>query len=128
MKVDPIIAVKDVEESSKWYQAIFDCSSIHGGTEFDVLVSKESEIFLCLHKWGAHEHPTMKNSNITPGNGLILYFRIENMEEIRQNLNRIGYAVETEIQLNSNSRKKQFSVIDPNGYYLTISEFHKFEG
>jgi len=121
MKIDPIIAVKNVEESSKWYQG-----SKHGGDEFDVLVTQEDEIFICLHKWGAHEHPTMKNPNISPGNGLILYFRTENMEEIRQNLKEIGHAIEEEIQLNPNSRKREFSMIDPNGYYLTISEFHKF--
>ncbi len=128
MKVDPIIAVMNVEESSKWYQTVFGCRSIHEGNEFDVLVSKEDEIFICLHKWRAHEHPTMKSPNITPGNGLILYFRTENMEDIRQNLRKIGYSVEEEIQLNPNSRKKEFSIIDLNGYYLTISEFHNYKG
>ena len=128
MKVDPIIAVKNVEESSGWYQTVFACSSMHGGSEFDVLVNKENEIFICLHKWGEHEHPSMKNPNITPGNGLILYFRAENMEEIRENLRKMDYPVEREIQLNPNSRRKEFSVIDPDGYYLSISEFHEYEG
>lgn len=50
MKFDPIIAVKDVEESSKWYQSVFNCRSIHGGNQFDVLVSKDGVIFICLHK------------------------------------------------------------------------------
>ena len=62
MKVDPIIAVKNVEESSAWYQAVFDCSSMHGGNNFDVLVAKDGAVFICLHKWGEHDHPTMKKS------------------------------------------------------------------
>jgi len=128
MKPDPILGVKDVLETSSWYQTIFDCKSMHGGDEFEVLVTKENDIFICLHKWGAHEHPTMKDPNITPGNGLILYFRIANMEVVRQNLKNMDYPVEEEIQLNPNSGKREFSVIDPNGYYLTISEFHKFRG
>jgi len=128
MKIDPIIAVHDIEVSSKWYQSIFGWNSIHGGQEFDVLTTEDDEIMLCLHKWGAHEHPTMTNSKITPGNGLILYFRAENMDEIRQNLKKIGHSVEKEIQLNPNSRKREFSLRDPDGYYVTISEFHKFEG
>lgn len=128
MKVDPIIAVKDVEASSKWYQTVFGCKSIHGGKEFDVLMSKEDEVFICLHKWEEHEHPTMTNPNITPGNGLILYFRMENMEEIRQNLKDLDYKIQREIQLNPNSHKNEFSLVDPNGYYLTISEFHNFQG
>jgi len=128
MKIDPIIAVRDVEESSKWYQSVFACNSMHGGEEFDVLVSKEREVMLCLHKWGEHDHPTMKNPDLISGNGLILYFRTENMEEIRANLKKMDYAVEREIQSNPNSQQREFSVIDPNGYYLTVSEFHKFGG
>ncbi len=50
MKVDPIIAVKDVEASSKWYQAVFGLSSIHGGKEFDILVNENDEVSHCLHK------------------------------------------------------------------------------
>jgi len=38
IKIDPIIAVKDVEASSKWYQSVFGYRSMHGGKEFDILV------------------------------------------------------------------------------------------
>ncbi|MDN5211607.1 glyoxalase [Fulvivirgaceae bacterium BMA12] len=126
--VDPIIAVKDVEASSKWYQAVFDCRSIHGGNEFDVLVSKDDEILICLHQWGTHEHPTMTDPKITPGNGLILYFRTDNINEIRQNTEKLGYQIEEDIRPNPNSGKKEFSMRDLDGYYLIISEFHKYEG
>ncbi len=128
MQIDPIIAVKDVEESSKWYRAVFGFTSMHGGSEFDVLLSKEGKISLCLHKWGAHEHPTMQHPDLVPGNGLILYFRTRSMEEIRQNLRALNYPVAEEVGLNPNSLKREFSLRDPDGYYLTISEFHEFAG
>lgn len=127
-KIDPIIAVKDVEASSKWYQSVFGCRSMHGGKEFDILLSENDEVLICLHKWGEHEHRTMTNPSITPGNGLILYFRTENMNAIRQNVEKIGSSIEEDIHLNPNSTKKEFSLRDPDGYYLTITEFHKYEG
>jgi hypothetical protein len=127
-KVDPIIAVKDVEARSKWYQSVFDCRSMHGGKEFDILVSENDEILICLHQWGEHQHPTMTDPSITPGNGLILYFRTENMNVIRQNVEKIGGFIVEDIHLNPNSRKKEFSLRDLDGYYLTITEFHKYEG
>jgi predicted enzyme related to lactoylglutathione lyase len=127
-KIDPIIAVKDVEASSKWYQQVFGFRRTHGGNEFAVLVSEDDEIVLCLHKWGEHNHPTMTNSSLTPGNGLILYFRTEDMNTVRQNVEKIGGIVEEAIHLNPNSLKKEFSIKDPDGYYLTITEFHKYEG
>jgi predicted enzyme related to lactoylglutathione lyase len=129
LKIDPIIAVKDVEASSKWYQQDFGFRSEHGGKErFAVLVSENDEILLCLHKWEEHHHSTKTNSNITTGNGLILYFRTENMDAIRQNVGKTGSMVEEDIHLNPNSLKKEFSLRDPDGYYLTITEFHKYEG
>jgi uncharacterized glyoxalase superfamily protein PhnB len=127
-KIDPIIAVRNIETSSKWYQSVFDCRSMHGGKEFDILVSKNDEVLICLHQWGTDGHPTMTNPTITPGNGLILYFRTENMNLIRQNVKKIGYAVEEDIHLNPNSTKKEFSLRDPDGYYWTITEFHQYEG
>jgi len=127
-KIDPIIAVKDVEASSKWYRSVFDCRSMHGGKEFDILVSENDEILICLHKWGEHQHPTMTNRNIPPGNGLILYFRTKKMNEIRQNVEKLNCFIEEDIHLNPNSTKKEFSLRDPDGYYLTITEFHKYEG
>lgn len=127
-KIDPIIAVKDVEASSKWYQSVFDCKRTHGGNDFAVLVSENDEILICLHKWGEHQHPTMTYPNIVPGNGLILYFRTENMNIIRQNVEKTGTQVEEDIHLNPNSTKMEFSLRDPDGYYLTIAEFHKYKG
>jgi predicted enzyme related to lactoylglutathione lyase len=127
-KVDPIIAVKDVEASASWYQQVFGFSRQHGGKDkFAVLVSENKEVVLCLHKWEAHEHPTMTNPTITPGNGLILYFRTDNMNLIREKLDALGGMVEEDINQNQNSLKMEFSVRDPDGYYLTITEFHKYE-
>jgi hypothetical protein len=70
----------------------------------------------------------MINPGITPGNGLILYFRTENMNSVRKNVERMSAIVEEEIHLNENSLRKEFSIRDPDGYYLTITEFHTYEG
>jgi uncharacterized glyoxalase superfamily protein PhnB len=128
IKVDPIIAVKDVESSSIWYQQVFGFKRNHGGDTFSVLVSDDNEIILCLHKWAEHNHPTMMNPDIPAGNGLLLYFRTDNMNSIYQNAIAAGSAIEEEIHLNTNSRRQEFSVRDPDGYFLTVTEFHEYEG
>lgn len=127
-KLDPIIAVKDIETSSRWYQSVFGCRSLHGGGHFYVLVDENDEVLICLHPWGEHQHPTMQDQSITTGNGLILYFRTENMDGIRQNVDKMGAVIAEDIHLNPNSSRKEFSLRDPDGYYLTISEFHRYEG
>lgn len=127
-KIDPIIAVKDVNKSAEWYQKVFDCKRTHGGNEFAVLEDKNGEVLICLHKWGEHEHPTMSNPNITPGNELIIYYKTDKLSIIRENIKKMDYQIEKDIHLNPNSMKKEFSLRDPDGYYLTITEYHKYEG
>ena len=127
-KIDPIIAVKDVNKSANWYQKVFGCKRTHGGNEFAVLADENGEILICLHKWEQHGHPTMTNPNITSGNGLIIYYKTDKLEIIRSNVENIDYPIEEEIHVNPNSTKKEFSLRDPDGYYLTITEYHKYEG
>jgi hypothetical protein len=124
-QIDPIIAVKNVEISSEWYQSVFNCSSMHGGNDFDILVDENRQVLICLHKWGEHGHP-MTDPGITPGNGLILYFRTDRMMDIRQNADKLGCIIEEDIHVNPNSTKREFSLRDPDGYYLTVTEFHKY--
>ncbi len=127
-KLDPIIAVKDVQASSKWYESVFGCRRAHGQGNFAVMLMENDEVLICLHEWGEHDHPTMTNANISPGNGLILYFRTENMNAIRENVRAMAYPVEDDIRMNPNSRKMEFSLRDPDGYWLTITEFHRYDG
>ena len=128
IRTDPIIAVKNVENTSRWYQELFGCSDLHGGYDFAILTDGNDEILLCLHLWGDDEHPTMVDPEIPSGNGLILYFRTDNLQKIRQNAEKLNAHIEEDIHKNPNSRKTEFSVRDPDGYYLTISEFHVYEG
>ncbi len=70
----------------------------------------------------------MTNSNIPVGNGLILYFRTEDIRVIYQRAIESGSIIEEEMHLNPNSLKQEFSFRDPDGYFLTVTEFHKYEG
>lgn len=128
MKLDTIIAVKDVNSSANWYKEVFGFKRKHGGDDFAVLVSESGEIVLCLHRWGEHEHPTMINSETTPGNGLILYFKTDDLNTIRNIIRHMAYPVEEEIHQNPNSTKREFSLRDPDGYYLIITEYHEYNG
>ena len=128
MKLDTIIAVKDVNSSANWYKEVFGFKRKHGGDDFAVLVSESGEIVLCLHRWGEHEHPTMINSETTPGNGLILYFKTDDLNTIRNIIRHMAYPFEEEIHQNPNSTKREFSLRDPDGYYLIITEYHEYNG
>lgn len=127
-RIDPIIAVKDVDASANWYQQVFGFRNAHGGENFAVLKSPDDEVMLCLHKWGEHHHPTLTDQSIPAGNGLVLYFRTHDLVKIRQNVERFGAILEEEIHQNPNSLRDEFSIRDLDGYYLIITAFHQYEG
>ena len=74
-----IIGVRDVPRSFRWYQALFgqpETSPAHA--DFGQLLDADGTVLLCVHEWGAHEHPTlMSPDHATPGNGLLLFFRVD---------------------------------------------------
>ena len=127
-KIEPIIAVKDLNISVAWFESIFGWKRTHGGQDFAVLEDDNEEIVICLHKWGEHQHPTMMSPKITRGNGLILYYKTNDIETIRQKLREMNHPVDEDIHLNPNSGKMEFSLRDRDEYYWTVTEYHKYEG
>jgi hypothetical protein len=56
MRPQPLIAVTDVEASSRWYQRLLGCRSAHGGAEYERLVANGA-LVLQLHRFDtAHHH------------------------------------------------------------------------
>ncbi len=120
VRTEPIIAVEDVEKSSNWYQRLLQCKSGHGGPTFEILLNEQGEHILSLHKWGEHDHPTLMNPKVTIGNGLILYFVVADLDQIWKNAETLNATIEKTPQINPNSGRREFSLKDIDGYYLSI--------
>ena len=118
-----IIGVRDVPSSFKWYQALFgqpESSPAHD--YFGQIVDADETVLLCLHRWGAHEHPSLTSpDHATPGNGLLLFFRVDDFDLALQRARALVAQLEEEPNLNSSTGTLEFSVRDPAGYYVTIS-------
>ena len=48
--------------------------------------------------------------------------------EIYENALKAGCAIVEDIHLNPNSQRTEFSIRDPDWYFLTITEFHNYKG
>ena len=81
MQPQPLIAVTDVEASSRWYQYLFGCQSGHGGPEYERLVSNDA-LILQLHRFEVeHHHGLIGNRDDKPyGNGVLLWFEIHDFD------------------------------------------------
>ena len=118
-----IIGVKDVRASFKWYQSLFGQPATDPGHDhFGQLVDSDGTVLLCLHQWGAHEHPTLTSPDIaTPGNGLLLFFRVDDVDQAVARARTLVPRLEEEPHLNPNTGTMEFSLRDPDWYYVTIS-------
>lgn len=121
IRTEVVIGVNDVEKSAAWYQKLLNCERRHGGDTFEILTEQDDTVILCLHKWGEHGHPTLTDTQIKPGNGLILYFRVSNLNEIWENAKHLNAKIEEQPHINQNSGKEEFSLRDVDGYYVSIS-------
>ena len=118
-----IIGVNDVRASFKWYQSLFgQLQTAPAHDEFGQLLDSDGTVLLCLHAWGAHEHPSlMSPDRATPGNGLLLFFRVDDFDLALQRARGLVPRFEEEPHINPNTRTKEFAVRDLDGYYVTIS-------
>jgi catechol 2,3-dioxygenase-like lactoylglutathione lyase family enzyme len=118
-----IIGVSDVAVSLKWYQALFGQTEAPPSHEhFGQILDEDGTVLLCLHQWGAHEHPSLTSPNgSSPGNGLLLFFRVDDFDTGLKRARALVARFEEELHVNQNTQTWEFSLRDPDGYYLTIS-------
>ena len=119
-----IIGVSDVPSSRKWYQSLFGQPKTPSGHDFGQILDTDGTVLLCLHQWGAHEHPSlMSPDEASPGNGLLLFFRVDDYEMALKRARALVARFEEEPHVNPNTQTWEFSLRDPDGYYVTISAF-----
>ena len=118
-----IIGVADVPKSFRWYQSLLGLPETAPAHDcFGEILDSDGTVLLCLHEWGAHEHPTLTSpDDATPGNGLLLFFRVDNFDAALPRARTLVSRLAEEPHVNPNTGSPEFSLRDPDGYYVTIS-------
>lgn len=118
-----IIGVADVAHSFRWYQSLFGQPQTQPEHDhFGQIVDTDGTVLLCLHRWGAHDHPSLASpGRAEPGNGLLLFFRVDDLDEALPRARALVGKLEEEPHLNPNTGTREFTLRDPDGYYVMIS-------
>jgi catechol 2,3-dioxygenase-like lactoylglutathione lyase family enzyme len=118
-----IIGVADVCRSLHWYQALLGLpETAPAHDDFGQVLDSDGTILLCLHAWEAHGHPSLTSPQAaTPGNGLLLFFRVDAFDQALARIPALASRLEEEPHVNPNTGMPEFSLRDPDGYYVTIS-------
>ena len=118
-----IIGVGDVLRSIRWYQALFGQPATAPAHDyFGQILDTDGTVLLCLHKWGTHGHPSLTSPDCgSPGNGLLLFFRVDDFDLALRRARSLVTRLDEEPHVNPNTQTQEFSLRDPDGYYVTIS-------
>lgn len=121
MQPQPMIAVKDVEASSAWYQSLLHCRSGHGGNEYEQLIGNDDQLILQLHHWDAHAHPFMGDPEQLKGNGVLLWFRIDDFDAAVSRVQTMSAEILEGPQINPNAQHREIWIRDPDGYVVVLA-------
>lgn len=118
-----IIGVADVARSFRWYQSLFGQPlSAPAHEYFGQIRDTDGTVLLCLHQWGAHEHPPLASPDrAQPGNGLLLFFRVDDFDDALIRARALVPALAEEPHLNPSTGTMEFALRDPDGYYVMVS-------
>ena len=118
-----IIGVADVPRSFAWYQALLGLPATPPShSYFGQVRDPDGTVLLCLHEWGAHEHPSLASPrDARPGNGLLLFFRVDDIDAALPRARELARLLEEEPHINPNTGTIEFSLRDPDGYFVTLS-------
>lgn len=117
-----IIGCADVRRSFDWYQSLLGIAKSEPHHDyFAQIIDADGTILLSLHAWGEHDHPTLTSPDrATPGNGLLLFFRVDDFDAALKRALELG-ALEEETKHNPATGTREFALRDPDGYYVMIS-------
>jgi len=118
-----VIGVRDVHASFDWYQSLLGLTPTTPAHDyFGQILDSDGTVLLCLHEWGAHDHPSLVSpDHAQPGNGLLLFIRVDDFNLSLQRSRALVTRLDEEPHVNPNTGTLEFSLRDPDGYYVYIS-------
>jgi predicted enzyme related to lactoylglutathione lyase len=121
MQLAPLICVRDVEFSSRWYQRLLGCESGHGGIEYERLNSN-GRLILQLHNWEVeHQHGRLGDPELRPyGNGVLLWFELEDYEAAVQRAEEMNVEI-VKPSHRSENLNWELWLRDPDGYMIVLT-------
>src|ERR1700744_6078982 len=85
VEAQPLIAVRDVRASSRWYSELLGADSLPEHSHRDGYDRGQCAVQLILqrHAWDEEDHPNLTNADAArPGHGVVLWFEVSDFDEV----------------------------------------------
>jgi predicted enzyme related to lactoylglutathione lyase len=134
MRPQPLIVVKDIAASSRFYERLLGCKSAHGKGEhdeweYDRLVDPKLHhsvwgsdgLILQLHAHDIeHHHGPMHDPAVPIGNGVLLWFEIDDFDAAVTRVRELGAKIVMDVHVNPGPQHREIWLKDPDGYTVVL--------
>jgi catechol 2,3-dioxygenase-like lactoylglutathione lyase family enzyme len=128
MRPQPLIAVTDVEASSRFYQRLLSVESAHGGPDYERLV-RDGALVMQLHRFDVpeHHHDPIGDPGDRPyGNGVLLWFETDEFDAVVARAGELGAEVVMAPHRNppdggGGPNHREIWLRDPDGYGIVVA-------
>jgi catechol 2,3-dioxygenase-like lactoylglutathione lyase family enzyme len=124
VEAQPLIAVRDVRASSRWYSDLLGADTLPDHPHRDVYdrICCAGRLILQLHAWDAEDHPNLVNADAAPhGHGVVLWFKVDNFDAAVERARRLGAEIIEEPHINPAPKHREIWFRDLNGYVVVVA-------
>ena len=124
IEAQPLIAVRDVRASSRWYSRLLgaDSQPEHSHRDFYDRISSSGRLLLQLHAWDEEGHPNLVNAAAAPvGHGVLLWFRVEDFDAAVERAAELKAEIIEGPLVNPAPQHRELWLRDPDGFVVVIA-------
>jgi hypothetical protein len=124
IEAQPLIAVRNVRASSRWYQELLQADSLPDHPHRDVYdrITCSGRLVLQLHAWDEENHPNLVNSNAAPhGHGVLLWFQVDDFDSHVERVRALGAEIILEPHVNPAPNHREIWLRDSDGYVVVLA-------
>jgi catechol 2,3-dioxygenase-like lactoylglutathione lyase family enzyme len=124
VRAQPLIAVRDVRASSRWYQELLGLQTLgeHAHRDFYDRLLCGGHLLLQLHRWDDEDHPNLTDADAAPhGHGVLLWFELDDFDAAVARARALRAEVVEEPHVNPAPRHREMWIRDPDGYLVVLA-------
>ena len=124
VRSQPMIAVRDVRASSRWYQQLLGLQPLPEHSHRDVYdrLLCDGQLVLQLHAWDEEDHPNLVDADAAPaGHGVLLWFEVDDFDAVVEQARARHAEIIAEPHVNPAPSHREVWLRDPDGYVVVVA-------